>query len=111
MPLHPVVVSPPPKSGFDIGECLERKYGGTLLLRNNCEISYFEYQQHQKIVNNTLKEIEKISNVIWLKDYLCENETCKVYIEDTFIYLDSGHLTIDGSIKLLKDIDIKGMYN
>lgn len=107
----PIVVSPPPKSGFNVGECLERKYGTLLLLRENCDISYPTYQQHQKLVNEILKEIEKESNVIWLKDYLCGNETCEVYKNGTFIYRDGGHLSIEGSINLLKDIDINSYHN
>jgi peptidoglycan/LPS O-acetylase OafA/YrhL len=102
----PIVISPPPKSGFNVGECLEREHGAALLLREHCYISYPAYQQHQKRVNETLKEIEKVTKVIWLKDYLCGNETCEVYKEGTFIYRDGGHLSIDGSINLLKNIEI-----
>ena len=101
-----LVISPPPKSGFDIGECLEREYGTALLLRDTCAINYNEYQIHQELVNETLKEIEKVSRVLWLKDYLCEGDLCKVYINNTFMYRDGGHLSIDGSIELLKDLDI-----
>lgn len=105
--ITPIIISPPPKVGFDVGECLERKYGAALLLRESCDINYTEYLDNQKLVNETLKEIEEVANVVWLKDYLCENETCKVYIEDTFIYRDKGHLSVEGSIKLLKNLDIK----
>ncbi len=104
--ITPIVISPPPQGGFDIGECLERKYGAALLLRESCDIGYSEYLRNQKVVNKVLKEIEKVSTVIWLKDYLCDKEFCKVYMDDTFIYRDGGHLSISGSIKLLKDIDI-----
>lgn len=64
-----------------------------------------------EVVNEVLKEIEDISNVIWLKDYLCGIETCEVYTEGTFIYRDGGHLSIDGSIKLLKDISLNEDYH
>jgi peptidoglycan/LPS O-acetylase OafA/YrhL len=104
--ITPIVISPPPKAGFNVGECLARQFGTALLLRESCEINYTEYQTHQKIVNDTLKEVEKFAKVIWLKDYLCDDETCNVYVENTFIYRDGGHLSIDGSIQLLKNIDI-----
>jgi len=106
----PVVISPPPKAGFNIGECLERQHGRALLLRENCKINYLKYQQHQKLVNETLKEIEKVTNVIWLKDYLCDAKYCKVYTEGTFIYRDDGHLSIDGSVKSLGNLNIKELY-
>lgn len=102
----PVVFTPMPKSGFDVGECLERMFGKALLLRGNCNINYREYIQHQDIVNKALKEIEKIANVVWLKDFLCQGDTCQGRIGDTFLYRDDGHLSISGSIELLKKIEI-----
>ncbi|OKY26699.1 acyltransferase family protein [Thalassotalea sp. PP2-459] len=102
-----VIISPPPKSGFDIGECLERKYGGALLLRDSCKIDFNEYASHQKLVNEVLQSIESQSTVIWLKDYLCSEKSCRVDDQSTFLYRDSGHLSVGGSILLLKNIDIK----
>lgn len=102
----PVVVSPPPKVGFDVGECLERQHGSALLLRKSCDINYTDYMEHQQLVNNTLAEVEKIAKVVWLKNYLCEKTACKSYIDNTFIYRDGGHLSVDGSIKLLSGLDI-----
>ena len=77
----PVVVSPPPKSGFDIGECLERLYGSTLLLREGCDINYTDYMEHQHLVNKTLKEVGEIATIVWLENYLCDKTTCKSYIK------------------------------
>lgn len=105
--LKTIVVSPPPIAGFDIGECLERKYGPALLLRDSCNIKYSTYQVYQKRVNDTLTEIEKVSKVVWLKDILCKGKTCMTEMEKTFIYRDSGHLSIDGSVQILKQVDIK----
>tara|TARA_R110001592_G_scaffold283444_2_gene551336 strand:+ start:15375 stop:17297 length:1923 start_codon:yes stop_codon:yes gene_type:complete len=102
----PVVVSPPPKSGFDIGECLERLYGSTLLLREGCDINYTDYMEHQHLVNKTLKEVGEIATIVWLENYLCDKTTCKSYIDNTFIYRDEGHLSVDGSIKLLSALDV-----
>lgn len=102
----PIIFSPAPKLGFDIGECLERKFGSALLLRKNCQIDYTQYMDHQSKVNIVLKELESVSKVVWLKDYLCGNKACKVSIGDVFIYRDKGHLSVDGSIKLLSDFNI-----
>jgi peptidoglycan/LPS O-acetylase OafA/YrhL len=104
--ITPIVISPPPKTGFDVGECLERQYGSALLLRNNCEIDYAQYIQHQSEVNKVLSELEKVTKVVWLKDYLCSNKTCKVAIDNVFLYRDKGHLSIDGSIKLFSDFKV-----
>jgi peptidoglycan/LPS O-acetylase OafA/YrhL len=102
----PIVFSPLPKTGFNVGECLERRYGPAILLREDCNIDNSERQKYQSPVNAFLKKIEKNTQVVWLKDYTCNNEICQVYIENTFIYRDSDHLSIDGSLKLLKHIEL-----
>jgi hypothetical protein len=104
--ITPIVFSPPPRTGFDVGECLERKYGTAILLRENCNIDNSEHKEYQKLVNVFLKEVEQDTHVVWLKDYICRNEICQVDIDNTFIYRDSGHLSVDGSFKLLKNIDL-----
>jgi len=103
----PVIISPLPKAGFDVGECLERKHGSAILLREVCNIDYSEYQKQQLLVINLLKEIQKETNVVWLEDYLCKNKSCQVDFDDKFIYRDMGHFSIDGSIKLLKNLNIE----
>lgn len=102
--ITPIVVSPPPKSGFNVGECLERFYGQAWLFRENCNIDVNEYRKSQMLVNETLESIEDVAKVIWLKDYLCDSVSCKTDIENILLYRDGGHLTIDGSIKLWKII-------
>lgn len=102
----PIIFSPPPKLGFDVGECLERKYSSALLMRKNCEIDYAQYLEYQSGVNTALRELDNTSNVVWLKDYLCKDRTCYVAIDDVFIYRDKGHLSVDGSKKLLSKFDV-----
>lgn len=102
----PIVFSPLPKTGFNVGECLERKYGPAILLRKDCKIDNVEYKAYQKHVISFLKEIEKSTHVVWLEDYICKNGVCQVDIQNTFIYRDSGHLSVDGSFKILKEIEL-----
>lgn len=107
--IKPIIISPPPRAGFDIGECLERTYSTSLLLKGNCEINHKEYLNNQKEVNNLLTEIQSFSRVLWLKDYLCKNDVCKVYQNGVFIYRDNGHLSVEGSTKTLGNIQIEGL--
>jgi peptidoglycan/LPS O-acetylase OafA/YrhL len=102
----PIIFSPLPKTGFNIGECLERDFGTALLLREDCTINYNESMHYQQHVNAALEEMEGVAKVIWLKNYLCDSNICKVKINDTLIYRDVGHLTVDASVELLKNIDI-----
>ncbi|MBL4898784.1 MAG: acyltransferase [Colwellia sp.] len=107
--ITPIIFSPLPKSGFDAGECLVRQLGPALLLRENCEIKYDKSEKHQEIANSILEDIEEISRVVWLKEYLCNDEICQIYVNNTFIYRDDEHLSIDGSIQLLKNMDITNL--
>lgn len=109
--ITPVVFTPLPQTGFNVGECLERMFGSTLLLRESCNINYDKAQQYQNLVNTSLKEIESITEVVWLRDYLCKDIECKVEIDGTFIYRDEGHIAVDGSVELLKHIKINGFIN
>jgi hypothetical protein len=102
----PVVFTPLPQTGFNVGECLERMFGSSLFLRENCNIYFDEAEEYQNLVNKSLKEIESTADVVWLKDYLCKEVKCQVEMDGTFIYRDKGHLSIDGSVKLLKHINI-----
>lgn len=105
----PIVFSPLPKTGFNVGECLERDFGTAPLLRDNCTINYNEAMQYQQRVNSTLEEIKSVAKVVWLKNELCNSDTCKVEINNTFIYRDNGHLSVDGSVELLKTISITAL--
>jgi hypothetical protein len=102
----PIIFSPPPKLGFDVGECLERKYSSALLMRQNCEIDYSQYMEYQSGVNTVLSELDNTFNVVWLKDFLCKDGICKVVIDDVFIYRDKAHLSVDGSKTLLSEFNI-----
>ena len=108
--ITPIIFSPLPKTGFNVGECLERMHSSALLLRENCDIVYNDYLKYENSVINALKAVEDKATVIWLKDYLCNSEACKVYINNTLIYRDSGHLSVDGSISLLSDINIRSIH-
>lgn len=102
--ITPIVFSPLPKAGFDVGECLELQYGPVILLREGCTIGVQESEHYQSGVHTFLKKIEQNTKIVWFKDYLCKNDVCQVVIDDTFIYRDEGHFSIDRSRKLLTDI-------
>lgn len=104
--ITPVVFSPMPKTGFNVGDCLERQYGPAILLRENCYIDNNEVEEFQHLENIFLKEVEKNTNVVWLKEQLCNNDYCIVERNNTFIYRDSGHLTIEGSKLMLNDFQV-----
>ena len=105
-----VFVSPPPRDGRDIGECLEREYGPALLLVGNCTISFETYQKHQNSVTKILQELARVSAVFDVSTLLCDKGRCITSKNDTWLYRDNGHLTIEGSQLILGDLEIKDLY-
>ena len=103
-----LIVSPPPRSGFDVGECLEREESSLVLFRPECEISVDDYYSYEKSITDSLKTIAARTNaeVIWLKDLLCDEEKCRVRIGDAYLYRDGGHLSIEGSRRLLGQVKL-----
>jgi SGNH domain (fused to AT3 domains) len=99
-------ISPPPKDGTNIGECLERKYGPALLFKKDCSVSLDNYLVNQASVLEALKEFNGISKVLYLSDILCGDLFCKTEIDNNFIYRDNGHLSIEGSISVLGSLRV-----
>ncbi|SIS47724.1 acyltransferase family protein [Neptunomonas antarctica] len=102
-----ILISPPPRSGHNLGDCNERKYKGVVVLRSSCDISMAEYQASDAEVIKSLLTLEQRTDVkiAWLSDLLCAEDTCKSKLDETYIYIDGGHLTISGSEKILRDFD------
>ena len=104
----PILVSPPTKSGFDIGECLERLDSELIVFKKSCDIPYQAYIEHEKEVISALKDVAEKTNIktIWLNKLLCHAGKCKSKINDTYVYRDDGHLSVSGSEALLGDSKI-----
>ena len=98
----PILVSPPPRSGFNIGSCLEREDLGLLVWRPRCEVNLSDYLDHDKEINGSLLRIGKETgiDIIWIKDLTCEAGRCAARFNDKYLYRDDGHLAVDGSIEL-----------
>ncbi|MGO1501388.1 MAG: acyltransferase family protein [Marinobacter sp.] len=95
----PILVSPLPRAGFNVGDCLERKDTNLIVLRKNCDIPLDDYLQYADKVIQSLETIEDRTGarVVWLKDLLCNHESCKSKLNETYVYRDEGHISISGS--------------
>lgn len=104
----PVIISPPPRVGFDVGECLERESEKVILLRDGCEVLYADYLDYDHQVIAALTEVEARTGVkvIWLSELMCDSTVCNTVKNDTYLYRDGGHLTISGSKELLGQLKI-----
>ena len=100
----PVIFSPTPQNGKNIGNCLVK----TTFLKKDKKLCDFEYSEAtalQTKVFSFLKEIEKKENVVWLSDFLCPSNSCETSSNNILIYRDTQHLSHEGSAYLGKKMN------
>ena len=103
----PVLFSPPPRNGNDIGGCLKKTtfFGGDKAF---CDVLVTHSTQRYREVWSFLREVEKHATVVWLSDYLCSASSCKASFNDVLIFRDAGHLSYEGSAYLGKQMNFYG---
>lgn len=106
-----VFVSPPPRDGRNLGECLERKYGPALMFKSDCSILIKDYLEDQATVLRALERFSDLATVYYLSELLCEEDLCSSEINNKFVYRDDGHLSIEGSIELLGAVKVTDLFN
>jgi hypothetical protein len=104
MGVIPIVFSPPPKSGENIGNCLDRRsfFGRSL---TSCDFSRNQIVREQVVIYSWLSELAHRHKVIKLDDYLCSTGECKTHFGNIYIYRDIGHLSSEGSRKLGRELN------
>jgi len=102
--ITPVIFSPPPTTGQNIGKCLDQAYffGGKL---SDCDFEKDQITEVQKNIYKWLLELEPDYRVIKLDDYLCNGHKCTTHSGNILIYKDKEHLSIEGSQELGKQLD------
>jgi peptidoglycan/LPS O-acetylase OafA/YrhL len=98
------IISPPPRTGFNIGECLERKRASKMILRDGCNIGINEFKMHQRAVLELMNQISSVAKIIKLSDFMCNSKLCIVEKNGIPLYRDEGHLSIEGSVEVFKMI-------
>jgi hypothetical protein len=108
---HVLVVSPLPKTGMNVGNCLERVDRGLPSLRK-CTFKRSDYLVHDGSVIDALERATAGTSapIFWLADLLCDSERCNTRLGDKYIYRDTGHLSVEGSIALLESIDLRLLF-
>lgn len=101
----PIVVSPPPRSGFDLGRCLVSAVRmGTDLSR--CDFGRRDYELQGAGVTSFLNELDESYPILWLADHMCDAQTCRAARGHTMLYRDAGHLSYEGSAYLGKELKV-----
>jgi len=105
-----VIIAPPPVNGMDIGGCLERTATGKFVFgaQPGCEIPVAEVRAARALENEFLARVARDANVevIGFDAILCDARNCKTRIGNTFVYRDSIHFSVEGSVLVAKKMDL-----
>lgn len=102
-----MIVSPPPRNHLDIGQCLVRAtvfFNGMDSCNFRREDSLTEYSDKYRF----LHELSADAPVVWLDDMICVDGACHASIDGSFVYRDSGHLSVEGARKIGQKFDLAG---
>ena len=94
--IKPIILSPPPVTGRNIGRCLVRHHYLELEL-DACDIRREDYLRIQSEMRELLMRVDEEHRVLWLEDTMCVDEQCLASIDGIFFYSDRGHLSHEGS--------------
>jgi peptidoglycan/LPS O-acetylase OafA/YrhL len=99
----PVIFTPPPSNGKDLGNCLLRNELRGYSL-NNCD---FERENISPIKSEITRTLQSIltANVVDLTSLICDREVCSTSLEGVYLFRDTGHLSYEGSTKLGETYD------
>ena len=94
--IRPVVFAPPPSNGNNVSECVVRRKWFNINAAD-CDIEKTIYERFQSRVIAFLKRVEQTHTVVWMSDFLCNQNTCKSEEDGLYLYRDGGHLSREGS--------------
>ncbi len=101
----PVVISPPPNNGVNLGRCLAKAEWNGLNL-DVCDFDVRNISKIRKDVYHFLEEIQKKHRVIRLDEIICNEERCRTHFDSIWLYRDKAHLSKEGSAELGKRFDL-----
>jgi peptidoglycan/LPS O-acetylase OafA/YrhL len=100
----PVIISPTPQSGNNIGRCVAT----SIWVAGDVDACNFDVDELAEVSRNAASLLQRISSrwsVVWLHEGICSEGTCYASMDGNPIYLDNGHLTIDGARYLGRKMD------
>jgi len=96
-----VVIAPPPNFKIDVGDCLERKAQGKIILGtySGCRMPVSDHLEIQSKALEMLRHLPAQAGVevVDYYDFLCDRQFCRTEIDGKFLYRDAGHLSYEGS--------------
>lgn len=91
----PVIISPPPVSGRNIGTCLAKSdwFGGE---KSRCNFANDNEVLSNYDVFNFLERFNHNFKYYDLKEMMCDDTKCRTFEQNIYYYRDPGHLSIEG---------------
>ncbi|MBB2487716.1 acyltransferase [Mitsuaria sp. WAJ17] len=98
-----MLVAPPPRAGFNVPACLERRALGrwTLGATLDCRIDGAHRDASDEAVQSWLQQAGAVLPVLRFEPLLCRDGRCDVMRGGVMLYRDQGHLSEAGSVWLL----------
>jgi len=91
------IVAPPPASGENIGECLEKAAMLDASV-STCDFPAAVARTGAAATTALLRSVAANGvSVVWLADQLCRQDVCLASEDGVFFYRDAGHLSFEGS--------------
>ncbi|MBT9546770.1 MAG: acyltransferase family protein [Candidatus Sericytochromatia bacterium] len=109
--VKPILFSPPPKNGENLGSCIARPLYYSHERAEACKIYVADYHAHYRDVIRLLKKLEHDYPVVWLELGLCHAQECTVESKGVYIYRDDKHLSIEGSKYLGQKMNFAKLIN
>jgi hypothetical protein len=100
----PILFAPPPHSRADIQDCFYK----SIIEGDNfskCNFSLEDAVYFEAPFYDILISMENFLSVVYMHKVICPQKNCVVHRDGIFIYRDGGHLAIDGSRLLGKEMD------
>lgn len=96
MGIKPIIFSPPPTNGQNLGRCLAQNlaHGSSL---NTCDFLYGDIKN--KNVFDFLDQFNG-NDVVRFDQLMCPNGVCSTHDQSTFLYRDVGHFSNEGTTKM-----------
>jgi peptidoglycan/LPS O-acetylase OafA/YrhL len=101
-----IIISPTPRAPFSVGECLMR-YS---LIGNDLNCDFIADELHHQKVVKLARLLSDFENVEFydITDKICPSGRCVMNPnEGLFMYIDTGHLSIDGAAHVFGQMNLK----
>lgn len=105
----PILVTPMPRTGEDVGHCLDVAVMHDIPLEQ-CDILVSKFEPAARILRQALPMLAQQHRVFSLYNLLCDVERCLSHLGELPLYRDSGHLRVDAARAIGRTSRFESMF-